>query len=108
MYIDYSVFREFDHFFPTGVSIHFPDGNKNSEVRKSNQVSINSRGEELSGLEDARGAIRELTPLVFSFSLSANAQFINISDPNMLIFHVQNTYNVQVWCILCMFYIWFL
>lgn len=80
----------------TGVSIHFPDGNKNSEVRKSNQVSINSRGEELSGLEDARGAIRELTPLVFSFSLSANAQFINISDPNMLIFHVQNTYNVQV------------
>nr|XP_045617560.1 protein bicaudal C homolog 1-A-like isoform X6 [Procambarus clarkii] len=80
----------------TGVSIHFPDGNKNSEVRKSNQVSINSRGEELAGLEEARGAIRELTPLIFTFSLSASAQFISISDPNMLIIHVENTYNVQV------------
>ncbi|XP_069954243.1 protein bicaudal C homolog 1 isoform X3 [Cherax quadricarinatus] len=80
----------------TGVSIHFPDGNKNSEVRKSNQVSINSRGEELAGLEEARGAIRELTPLIFTFTLSASAQFISISDPNMLILHVQNTYNVQV------------
>ncbi|XP_069954245.1 protein bicaudal C homolog 1 isoform X5 [Cherax quadricarinatus] len=79
-----------------GVSIHFPDGNKNSEVRKSNQVSINSRGEELAGLEEARGAIRELTPLIFTFTLSASAQFISISDPNMLILHVQNTYNVQV------------
>ncbi|XP_071538266.1 protein bicaudal C homolog 1 isoform X2 [Panulirus ornatus] len=80
----------------TGVSIHFPDGNKNSEVRKSNQVSINSRGDELAGLEEARGAIRELTPLIFAFTLSTSAQFINISDPNMLIIHVQNTYNVQV------------
>ncbi|XP_042211241.1 LOW QUALITY PROTEIN: protein bicaudal C homolog 1-like [Homarus americanus] len=80
----------------TGVSIHFPDGNKNSEVRKSNQVSINSGGG--AGLEEARSAIRELTPLIFTFTLSAAAQFINtcISDPNMLIIHVQNTYDVQV------------
>ncbi|KAG7175060.1 bicaudal C 1-like [Homarus americanus] len=49
------------------------------------------------GLEEARSAIRELTPLIFTFTLSAAAQFINtcISDPNMLIIHVQNTYDVQ-------------
>lgn len=80
----------------SGVSIHFPDGNKNSEVKKSNQVSINSRGDELHGLEEARGAIRALTPLIFTFTLAADAQFIKISDPNMLIGHVQNNYNVQV------------
>lgn len=78
------------------MSVHFPDGNKSSEMRKSNQVSINSRGEDLGGLEEARAAIRNLTPLVFSFSLSAAAQFIKLSDPNVLIHHVQNTYNVQV------------
>ncbi|XP_066945671.1 protein bicaudal C homolog 1-B-like isoform X7 [Macrobrachium rosenbergii] len=80
----------------TGVSIHFPDGNKNSEVRKSNLVSINGRGDDLSGLEEARACIRNLTPLVFTFSLSASAQFINISDPSLLIQQLQNTYNVQV------------
>lgn len=79
----------------TGVSIHFPDGNKNSEVSKSNQVSINSRGEDLSGLEEARASIRELTPIVFTFTLSARAQFINITDPSILMQHVQATYNVQ-------------
>ncbi|KAK3874340.1 hypothetical protein Pcinc_020727 [Petrolisthes cinctipes] len=80
----------------TGVSVHFPDGNKSSEMHKSNQVSVNSRGEDLWGLEEARAAIRNLTPLVFSFSLSAAAQFIKLSDPNMLIHHVQDTFNVQV------------
>ncbi|XP_068215964.1 protein bicaudal C homolog 1-like isoform X2 [Palaemon carinicauda] len=79
----------------TGVSIHFPDGNKNSEVSKSNQVSVNSRGEDLSGLEEARASIRELTPIVFTFTLSARAQFINITDPSLLMQHVQTTYNVQ-------------
>ncbi|KAK7086225.1 Protein bicaudal C 1 [Halocaridina rubra] len=78
-----------------GVSIHFPDSNKNSEIQKSNQVSINSRGEDLTGLEEARGCIRDLTPLIFTFTLSATAQFINISDPTLLIQHVQNTYQVQ-------------
>lgn len=80
----------------TGVSIHFPDGNKNSEIRKSNQVSINSRGEELSGLEEARASIRQLTPLIFTFTLSANAKYISIQDPNLLVQHVQGLYNVQV------------
>ncbi|XP_018025094.1 protein bicaudal C homolog 1 [Hyalella azteca] len=80
----------------TGVSIHFPDGNKNNETRKSNQVSINSRGEELGGLEDARASIRQLTPLVFSFSFKANADFIAISEPNALVQHVQGLFNVQV------------
>ncbi|KAL7641081.1 UNVERIFIED_CONTAM: hypothetical protein RMT77_008218 [Armadillidium vulgare] len=79
----------------TGVSIHFPDGNKNSEVHKSNQVSINSRGEELNGLEEARSAIRELTPLIFTFSLPAAAQFIRIVDTSVIILQIQNTYNVQ-------------
>ncbi|KAA0187174.1 hypothetical protein HAZT_HAZT002786 [Hyalella azteca] len=82
----------------TGVSIHFPDGNKNNETRKSNQVSINSRGEELGGLEDARASIRQLTPLVFSFSFKANADFIAISEPNALVQHVQGLFNVQVIC----------
>ncbi|KAF2365642.1 K domain type 1 [Trinorchestia longiramus] len=80
----------------TGVSIHFPDGNKNNEIRKSNQVSINSRGEELGGLEEARASIRLLTPLVFTFTLNANADFIAISEPNALVQHVQSLYNVQV------------
>lgn len=80
----------------SGVSIHFPDGNKNSEVKKSNQVSINSRTEQLNGLEEARFAIRELTPLIFTFKLPTNAQFINVSDPHHLIMQVQNMYKVQV------------
>jgi len=80
----------------SGVSIHFPDGNKNSEVKKSNQVSINSRTEQLNGLEEARYAIRELTPLIFTFKLPTNAQFINVSDPHHLIMQVQNLYKVQV------------
>ena len=84
-------------FFFTGVSIHFPDGNKNSEVRKSNQVSINSRQEQLSGLEAARKDIRQLTPLVFSFVLPAAARIINLdNDPTMLRLKVQTYYNVQV------------
>ena len=81
---------------PLGVSIHFPDSNKSSEIRKSNQVSLNSRGEELAGLEEARGAIRDLTPLIFSFTLTATSKFIQISDPQLVISHVQNKYNVQV------------
>lgn len=80
----------------SGVSIHFPDGNKNSDVKKSNQVSINSRTEQLNGLEEARYAIRELTPLIFTFKLPSNAQFININDPHHLIMQVQNLYKVQV------------
>ncbi|XP_068216094.1 protein bicaudal C homolog 1-B-like isoform X2 [Palaemon carinicauda] len=80
----------------TGVSIHFPDSNKNSCVRKSNLVSINGRGDDLSGFEEARSCIRNLTPLVFTFSLPASAQFISISDPSLLIEHLQSTYNVQV------------
>lgn len=80
----------------TGVSIHFPDGNKSNEVKKSNQVSINSRGEDLQGLEEARQAIRNLTPLIFTFTLTSSVQFVSVVDANMLILHVQNTYNVQV------------
>ncbi|XP_063847524.1 protein bicaudal C homolog 1-like isoform X2 [Scylla paramamosain] len=80
----------------TGVSIHFPDGNKSNEVKKSNQVSINSRGEDLHGLEEARQAIRNLTPLIFTFTLSSSVQFVSVVDANMLVLHVQNAYNVQV------------
>lgn len=60
------------------------------------QVSINSRGEELGGLEDARASIRQLTPLIFTFSLNANAKYISITEPNLLVQHVQGLYNVQV------------
>ncbi|XP_045126469.1 protein bicaudal C homolog 1-B-like isoform X2 [Portunus trituberculatus] len=80
----------------TGVSIHFPDGNKSNEIKKSNQVSINSRGEDLQGLEEARQAIRNLTPLIFTFTLSSSVQFVSVVDANMLILQVQNAYNVQV------------
>ncbi|XP_076045895.1 protein bicaudal C isoform X2 [Oratosquilla oratoria] len=80
----------------TGVNVHFPDSNKNSESSKSNQVSINCRGEELAGLEEARGAIRDLTPIIFTFKFSTAPQFITLPDPNFLVMQVQKSYNVQV------------
>lgn len=84
-------------FLSAGVSIHFPDGNKNSELHKSNQVSINSRGEDLAGLEEARRSIRDLMPLIYTFSLPAGAQFVSaMSNTSLVIANVQNLYNVQV------------
>ncbi|XP_050697368.1 protein bicaudal C homolog 1-like isoform X2 [Eriocheir sinensis] len=81
----------------TGVTIHFPDGNKSSEMRKSNQVSINSRGEDLHGLEEARKAIRSLTPLDFNFTILSTVQFSGaIVDSTMLVLHVQSTFGVKV------------
>ena len=78
------------------MSIHFPDGNKMSESRKSNQVSINSRQEQLDGLEAARTDIRMLTPLIYKFALPAQ-EFIKLSvESSTLRLKLQNEFNVQV------------
>lgn len=50
----------------TGCHIHFPDSNRNSQLDKSNQVSIAGQPR---GVESARNQIRELLPMVVSFEL---------------------------------------
>ena len=82
-----------------GVSIHFPDGNKNSDVQKSNQVSVNNRGQYLSGLEEARRNIRDLTLLTFYFKIPRTFGIDFQSKTNKLdklTDQVQYLYNVQV------------
>uniref|UniRef100_UPI00398F478E protein bicaudal C homolog 1-like isoform X2 n=1 Tax=Pristiophorus japonicus TaxID=55135 RepID=UPI00398F478E len=78
----------------TGCHIHFPDSNRNNQTEKSNQVSIAGQA---SGVEAARGRIRELLPLVMMFDLPIAGILQPIPDPNSpTIQHLSQTYNVSI------------
>ncbi|XP_043568290.1 protein bicaudal C homolog 1-like isoform X4 [Chiloscyllium plagiosum] len=78
----------------TGCHIHFPDSNRNNQTEKSNQVSIAGQP---SGVEAARGRIRELLPLVMMFDLPIAGILQPIPDPNSpTIQHLSQTYNISI------------
>ncbi|XP_067908579.1 protein bicaudal C homolog 1-like isoform X2 [Heterodontus francisci] len=78
----------------TGCHIHFPDSNRNNQTEKSNQVSIAGQP---SGVEAARGRIRELLPLVMMFDLPIAGILQPIPDPNSaMIQHLSQTYNISI------------
>ncbi|PSN34659.1 Protein bicaudal C 1 [Blattella germanica] len=78
----------------TGCHIHFPDSNRNNLNEKSNQVSIAG---ELVGVEQARGRIRNLTPVVFTFELPIVGTMMPLADNNsQYLKNVQEKYNVHV------------
>lgn len=66
----------------TGCHIHFPDSNRNSNNNndKSNQVSIAGQP---AGVENARGKIRALLPVVISFDITPSTQIPDPNQPNI-------------------------
>jgi len=66
----------------TGCHIHFPDSNRNSNnnSEKSNQVSIAGQP---AGVENARGKIRALLPVVISFDITPSTQIPDPNQPNI-------------------------
>ncbi|KAH6946965.1 hypothetical protein HPB50_016260 [Hyalomma asiaticum] len=65
----------------TGCHIHFPDSNRNSQLDKSNQVSIAGQPK---GVESARNQIRELLPMVVSFELPLGLAIPSALDPSSM------------------------
>lgn len=65
----------------TGCHIHFPDSNRNSNMDKSNQVSIAGQP---CAVESARSQIRELLPMVVSFELPLGLALPTALDPSSM------------------------
>lgn len=65
----------------TGCHIHFPDSNRNSNMDKSNQVSIAGQPR---AVESARSQIRELLPMVVSFELPLGLAVPTALDPSSM------------------------
>ncbi len=77
----------------TDTHIHFPDGNREPNGTKSNQVSITGS---ISSIEEARKRIREILPMSLKF-LIPPTQLINIINDDYPLFkNVRTRFNVIV------------
>ncbi|CAF1414330.1 unnamed protein product [Adineta ricciae] len=77
----------------TDTHIHFPDGNREPNGTKSNQVSITGT---ISSIEEARKRIREILPMSLKF-LIPPTQLINIINDDYPLFkNVRSRYGVIV------------
>ncbi|CAF0759318.1 unnamed protein product [Adineta steineri] len=77
----------------TDTHIHFPDGNREPNGTKSNQVSITGT---ISSIEDARKRIREILPMSLKF-LIPPTQLINIINDDYPLFkNVRTRFGVIV------------
>lgn len=77
----------------TDTHIHFPDGNREPNGTKSNQVSITGS---IASIEDARKRIREILPMSLKF-LIPPTQLINIINDDYPLFkNVRTRYGVIV------------
>lgn len=78
----------------TNTHIHFPDGNRNSQLEKSNQVSIAGTP---AGVKEAREEVRKLLPFSVSFEAPFTCSETSIFDQtHPLMQHVLKSFNVQV------------
>ncbi|XP_025829225.1 protein bicaudal C homolog 1 [Agrilus planipennis] len=75
----------------TQCHVHFPDSNRSNPTEKSNQVSIAG---DIEGVERARGRVRNLTPLIFSFELPIMP--VSPDANTSYVVEIQKQYNVQV------------
>jgi len=79
----------------TGCHIHFPDSNRMSKDHKSNQVTI--AGGSIQAVENARGRVRELSPLIFQFNLPTIQFDHHIAESHQnFIDNLQTTHNVII------------
>lgn len=77
----------------TDTHIHFPDGNREPNGTKSNQVSITGT---IASIEEARKRIREILPMSLKF-LIPPTQLINIINDDYPLFkNVRNRFGVIV------------
>jgi len=77
----------------TNTHIHFPDGNREPNGIKSNQVSITGT---IISIEQARKRIKDILPMSLKFPIPSNYLIDNINDDYPLFKNVRTRFGVIV------------